>query len=600
MAARRLLIGETPAVTGQELEFRNVNLDFDLGTIPGLSLRVGEYAGGNNINVNGDSLYFDDLVDLDGVTIGGVFASVTNGSHNVPGELVLVGRINSFTIGGSELVIDDVCVISSVPRKEGGVAVIQHSEAAPVPPEGGDLTTIRATVEAIRALPELRPVEDVESVPTPPFSDTNMDSGLQLPTPEGASAYAGLRETETIMVNAERERLSRDTQKRWPEHSTAPRDPEKWLKLAFAAGTAQIEPGLDPRIVAAVEQSRNREFTYGFLILNTYLDDRIERELEELGVELLGSHGTAQKVKVQATLEVLHEVVELPYVEWLGHASPGQKLDAQLKEALERHGQRLEEIPVVISLFENEARALFERSELGEEIFVGSYDAGLAAYTAVVPYSLVRELEEADYVLFIELDRPGGGGHDQSAAGMGVDYIRLGGSGANFSGSSTVVGILDTGFMLGNAAATMHSDLNKYGCGRNFTTDTAGVWDDEHGHGTHVLGTVGGTGTGDIRYRGMATGVGSSASTRIRVGKIWNSNSSSPSSAWMRNGIDYLAALSACGSDRPKVVNVSGGATGAAMVGTDARSRKLDERVWNQRQIYIVCSGNSGPGARTI
>ena len=36
------------------------------------------------------------------------------------------------------------------------------------------------------------------------------------------------------------------------------------------------------------------------------------------------------------------------------------------------------------------------------------------------------------------------------------------------------------------------------------------------------------------------------------------------------------------------------------LTGTDSTSRKLDDKVWTNRQTYVVCGGNTGPGARTI
>jgi hypothetical protein len=146
----------------------------------------------------------------------------------------------------------------------------------------------------------------------------------------------------------------------------------------------------------------------------------------------------------------------------------------------------------------------------------------------------------------------------------------------------------------------MHVDLNKNGCGKNFTSDAAGVWNDEHGHGTHVLGTIIGTGTGDSRYRGVATGVGSSGNTRIRAAKIWDSGGTSPSSSPMRKAMNYMDDSSACDSGRPKVINMSGGASGVGWIGTDSRSRKLDTKVWKYKQAYIVAAGNDGSGAQTV
>ena len=159
------------------------------------------------------------------------------------------------------------------------------------------------------------------------------------------------------------------------------------------------------------------------------------------------------------------------------------------------------------------------------------------------------------------------------------------------------MGLLDTGAMAGSAAATMHRDLNKNGCGINFTTDAAGVWNDQNGHGTHVLATISGTGTAKVRFRGVATSIG--AGERIRVGKIWKSTNTGQNS-WLRDAIDYMADATSCGAPRPSVINLSGGASGSGQTGTDSESRKLDARVWQTRQAYVVCSGNSGPGAQSI
>jgi subtilisin family serine protease len=64
--------------------------------------------------------------------------------------------------------------------------------------------------------------------------------------------------------------------------------------------------------------------------------------------------------------------------------------------------------------------------------------------------------------------------------------------------------------------------------------------------------------------------------------------------------MDFMDDATACGAPRPEVINISGGATGNSMSGTDAESRKLDGKVWEFRQAYIVCGGNTGQGAGTI
>ena len=54
------------------------------------------------------------------------------------------------------------------------------------------------------------------------------------------------------------------------------------------------------------------------------------------------------------------------------------------------------------------------------------------------------------------------------------------------------------------------------------------------------------------------------------------------------------------GGTPPLLVNLSGGLKGYALTGTDSTSRKLDQKVWTNRQLYVVAAGNEGSDARTI
>jgi hypothetical protein len=97
--------------SGQEMWINNVNLDIRHLACPVefLVLRFGEYGGNVNIDVNGDFRNADNLLDLDGQTIGGVQVLVLDGQENKPALMELKGEIWSFAIGGQELAIDDLC-----------------------------------------------------------------------------------------------------------------------------------------------------------------------------------------------------------------------------------------------------------------------------------------------------------------------------------------------------------------------------------------------------------------------------------------------------------------------------------------------------------
>jgi hypothetical protein len=96
--------------SGLELQVNNVNLAFDFGqSLPGLSMDFGEFGGNLNLDVNGDFRNFDNFADLNGQSVGGVQVVVTNGLGNDQGRLYLFGTVSSFTVGGQELWIDNLC-----------------------------------------------------------------------------------------------------------------------------------------------------------------------------------------------------------------------------------------------------------------------------------------------------------------------------------------------------------------------------------------------------------------------------------------------------------------------------------------------------------
>jgi hypothetical protein len=106
--------GSLAGGTGQELEVNNINLAFQFPTaLSGLSLHFGEYGGNLNIDINGNFVNFANFANIDGLNIGGVQVSVTNGLGNDTGVLVLTGTIQSFSIGGQELWIDHICPASN-------------------------------------------------------------------------------------------------------------------------------------------------------------------------------------------------------------------------------------------------------------------------------------------------------------------------------------------------------------------------------------------------------------------------------------------------------------------------------------------------------
>lgn len=364
-------------------------------------------------------------------------------------------------------------------------------------------------------------------------------------------------------------------------------------QIGFAGSATTPPAGIDPRIRQKLAAGGANGDTYAFLLMKQMPDAGAEAALRRLGVTPLGLHGSALKVRVPLQPGVLEGIAALSGMQALAYPLPEQKIAPDLKAALGRHSRDVAQFPVIVNLFEADARGEAAERLRATRAELGRYDKSLRAYEMLATPEQVRALSNLDVVLFIEPERRTSGSHDQSMAVNGIDYIR----GIGFSGAGVVLGILDTGAMLGPAAALMHQDLEKNGCGRNFTADAAGVWNDENGHGSHVLGTIAGTGRAEPRFRGVAPALG--AAEPIRVGKIWGAVDGG-TGAWMRDAIDFMAIPSMCDAPRPDLVNISGGGAGIALTGTDSESRKLDAQVWATRQAYIVAAGNEGPGAQTI
>lgn len=96
--------------SGNEMLVNNINLAFDFGgTVSSVTIAYGEYGGNVNLDVNGDFQNVDDFIDLNGAVVGGATVAVTVNASGELGTIEITGSIQTVTIGGQELWIDDVC-----------------------------------------------------------------------------------------------------------------------------------------------------------------------------------------------------------------------------------------------------------------------------------------------------------------------------------------------------------------------------------------------------------------------------------------------------------------------------------------------------------
>ncbi|MFB7025763.1 MULTISPECIES: S8 family serine peptidase [unclassified Streptomyces] len=150
---------------------------------------------------------------------------------------------------------------------------------------------------------------------------------------------------------------------------------------------------------------------------------------------------------------------------------------------------------------------------------------------------------------------------------------------AGVTGADVKVAVLDSGI---DAA---HPDLaGKVDAQVNFTTTPSMA--DVVGHGTHVAGTIAGTGAAaDGARRGVAP------DARLLIGKVLGDNGSGDL-AWTVQGMEWAAAQ---GAD---IVNMSLGS--GPTDGSDPVSQALNEISEEHGTLFVVAAGNTGPGPSTV
>ncbi|MPZ28978.1 MAG: S8 family serine peptidase [Micromonosporaceae bacterium] len=142
-----------------------------------------------------------------------------------------------------------------------------------------------------------------------------------------------------------------------------------------------------------------------------------------------------------------------------------------------------------------------------------------------------------------------------------------------YDGAGVTVAVLDTGI------DQTHPDLAGQVAGtRNFTSEP-GI-SDGHGHGTHVAGTVAGTGNGsDGRYTGVAPGAD------LLIGKICTASGTCPNSATIA-GMEWAAA-------QADVVSISiGSRTGDD--GTGVTAQAVNRLTEQHDTLFVIAAANNG------
>ncbi|MFF3686350.1 S8 family serine peptidase [Streptomyces sp. NPDC002187] len=151
---------------------------------------------------------------------------------------------------------------------------------------------------------------------------------------------------------------------------------------------------------------------------------------------------------------------------------------------------------------------------------------------------------------------------------------------AGFDGKGTKVAVLDTG------VDAEHPDLKgRVAAAENFTDSDSTT--DRHGHGTHTISTVGGSGAAsDGKKKGVAPGA------ELISGKVLNDYGSGAES-WIIAGMQWAV------DQKADVVSMSLGST-APTDCTDPMSVAAEQLSRTEGTLFVVSAGNSGPALNTV
>ena len=375
--------------------------------------------------------------------------------------------------------------------------------------------------------------------------------------------------------------------KRAPLPTQPPTDP--------TPNPAWLDPSIALDQLSRQAQSANRDHIFAAARMAPGTQrTKLAQSLATLGAELEGTSGEYARVRVPANPDTLKEINDLPEILGLG-AMPGE-----LKVAPEFATQALnhpssELVPVFITLMADDPTGELRQPLASLGVTAGDYDPDVRSYTANMPYGALPALAEADFVMAIEPIAVVQATHDTAVSVMGADALReyqhATGRFTGVTGQGISIGVVDTGLN------SNHIDI-KSGrasiCGANFRYyEGWDLWADLHGHGTHVTGTIAGTGQGDPLFAGMAPNV-----SDIRFAKTM-AYYGRGSSDDVRRGMSFLSRATGCmwngqatASVKPLIVNMSLAASGLTYSGRGVGERKLDSIVYASDQLYVVAQSN--------
>lgn len=230
-----------------------------------------------------------------------------------------------------------------------------------------------------------------------------------------------------------------------------------------------------------------------------------------------------------------------------------------------------------------------------------AYGSAYFGFAATVTEGRLNALRNNPNVASVEFDgeknivgKPGSGGGTPSPQVMPWGISRTGANSNNNEGAGVHVYVLDTGL------DSDHADLaGNIGNGMAFEAckgrDCTEAWDDDHGHGTHVGGTIGAI-DNNLDVVGMASQV------TLHAGKICSSRGSCPNSStiaaldWVTSEVNARGEAAVVNMSIGGGGSVTGSCTNNGFTGNDA----YHEAICNARNagvVVVVAAGNDSDNA---
>jgi subtilisin family serine protease len=406
--------------------------------------------------------------------------------------------------------------------------------------------------------------------------------------------------------------------------------------LGFTAGKHFPPAGerIDPLLLEALRShyadGRPSQETYAFVMFDKRITEQRVQALADAGARVLEFH-PHYCLKVAFAPAALDTLANLDFVRWVGVAQPWQKVHRSMGEAREklRDGELLESY---INVFDSDLCADstwrrvgtvelggpngVERVEdpnigprawmsngwqqraleaIGVEVF--EYVDSIRAFRARLSPTQLEALVELDFVQFIEPQGVPELAHDESMPMVLADRTRQFWNGAG----PAVVGQGDSGIEYSHQGLT-----GFYWVASDLAGLSESTTDDLCGHGTHVAGTIMGSGAVEDSYEGAAAGVANLATTRFFNTKLFYGTGCWFGGASMSTIMGSFDSSYTDGSGnvtaRPHVLNQSWGTdapTGGAF-GTEADCRTIDANIYSNTQLHVFAAGNEGPGVSTV